>query len=1404
MAKRILLLIPIFLLLIQSQIEANYDQEERRGEEHHEKEGSDAGTQAAVGLFTAVLQKAAQQQEAKKKEPEPPPVVTVAEVPVPEEVHGECEAEVEVKREKDSTPFVFNIPIYIPLSAPDKFSCCEVRSLEFKNIWQHPLELRVEKAKGKAINPGETVKLSGDWGECVRVTALSHGQQEKTDEHLVIEDLHFCCDELRSKGPRRPLAMQLVDFSFEEKDPPCGEKPKEFEFICCESCPGHLGDRYYSPLLPDTECQPGDILHKEWVFGEKPCANPLLENHPGPLVQNPECPPREEGTCPAEYKPCSSQPVECSDGFIEQCIQAETCKYQCCRCTPKKLITTTKEQCPAGYNACGAPAECPKGEKAECIQTETCEKSCCRCVKEETTQTKDKCPPEYNVCGTPVECPKDSKKECVQSESCKEPCCRCTPETIVTKKEECPSGYSPCGTPVECPKDSEKECVQSDLCDQPCCRCTPETIVTKKEECPSGYSPCGTPVECPKDSTRQCIQVETCPEQCCKCEPKIIEENHCPPDYPPCGQAPPVCSDGFVRDCVHVPTCPEDCCKCVPKTDDKNYCPPQYPPCGQAPEACPDGFIRNCVKVPTCPNECCKCEPQDQRSCPPGFGPCSPNPIQCLPGQQKECVQSPDCPYDCCRCVQPPPPPPPPPCQCSCTLTQKWDAGSAIQSQLISPLPDPDVVQVPVGHRVPLVAESMDRDQHEISCHREETGGDQCAPSCDSKLTHYVPVTVKYHWEILSGVGKLIPTTDGPAVLYEAPAFIPANTLVHVRLTVDEDPAHHENANDEGNQQDFTLKIVEQEEPLKFKVGAGLQSAAPEEKREGDCLCKPEKKWEKNGPIQATADEQTIFACPNDYEVLSAEGSDSDILKMKCGDDKCSSPEESLNQSDFVYYSWVTTAGRIIGGKTKQVVLETPKEPREITITRSVTDSGEQASDEPVNLPPLRVQLLNVKLKEILGLRKNAPGDFNQEADPHANGRIFIDTQDNGEILAAPDVQRVKLTAEIEPPEADPSKLKIRWELYDPDDPADHRDVDASPRGGDNTGKAHEGAPHWFMPADHAISNQIDRNPPGDEKTIFGEAKTEVTRVGGRLVSTVYFYYGDDGGDNYQIRAVLEKESNPQCSEDQSGTLTAWRKRFVKVYAMTKDNDDVAVHPQGSRPGRFVVCINPGPNGVLDTLQISSHDNLIRNQIRSGFDGVCDTTPNSGGNSFDPVATQNLFRRYYAQADANHLPYLDIVVTQEQFDRPFVPVLLVRDIPDYMHRQTNFTTHDSYVFSLLGVNDLMDGFIPDVVGYGGYPPHAAASAGALKRQVPRQLPKTDIHELGHMLMNPVHGVHDMHANHSVGFVDCGYQQGNHPPRLCPLHASIIRDKVRRTFTPNHQGGMENNDSEVSRNWNPNP
>lgn len=1305
----------IFFLFAPSSIFATYDP---GGETTERRRDSGVGTQVAVDLFSALVNQALQsREEGAQESPAPPSIVTVAEFPADEELKGPCHAEVEVEQGeeeavKKKAPLVFDIPIYIPPSAAEKHLCCELRSLELANAWHHPLAVSVENGSKKTIlDPGKTTKLKDDdWGECVRVNAVSVRELARPGEPLVTEDARFCCHDLRTGKSLALKAMRLVNFTLEEKEPPC-----------------------------------------------------------------------EDQECPAGFNPCGV-PTECPEGATRECVHRETCSEPCCRCASTSV--PPQYSCPEGYGSCSlVPAECPAKTKKECVQAPTCPKECCRCAAEEE---KESCPEDYQPCGTPVECPEGKRPECIQTETCKEPCCQCVEDIV---KQWCPKDYQSCGSSIECPENTRKECIQAETCKEPCCRCVPEEK-KEEEECPEGYGICGTPTECPEKTKKECVQVDTCKKPCCKCVSED-EKKWCPDEYQPCG-TPVECPENFKPQCVQVPTCPKGCCKCVP--EEKNYCPPGYPPCGTPPE-CPENFTLQCVKFPMCPKECCKCIPKDKRSCPPGFGPCSPDPIQCPQDHIKECVQSPDCPYDCCRCL---PPPPPPPCQCSCTLSQKWEVGPAIEVQLISPLPDPDRVEVPVGRRIPLVAEAIDRDQHEIICHREEAGGPQCAPPCDSKLKHYVPITMKYKWEILSGVGKLIPT-EGPAVLYEAPPFLPASTRVRIRLTVDEDPAHRENVDDDPIRQDLDLILVDRDQPLKFRVGPGLESQAPEEKREGDCPCQPEKKWDKNGPIEATDGEQTIFACPKDFEVVFAQGSDTDLLQMQCKDDKCPSPEESLNQNDFVYYQWNATNGRIIGGPTKQVVMETPEEAPEILITRSITDSGEQAADPPADLPPQRVQLLKIKLKEILGLRKSAPGDFSSEEDPHQDGRIFIDTRDNREISTARDVQRLKLTAEIKPSEADPGELKVRWELYDPDDPADHRSIDSSLRGGDNTGRPHEGAPHWFMQADHAISDQSDRDPAlaGDENTVFGSAKTEVSRGEGRLLSTVYFHYGDDAGDNYRIRAVLEKGGHAQCHEDQTGTLTVWRKRFLKVYAMQKENDDEIVHPPGARVPFGGPCITAGLNSFSDTLELGGDDIRAGHDIFPGVNGICETVANSGDNHFNPEATQDLFRGVYAQADANHLPYLDFVVTQEQFDRPILSPLNVEAIPPYIHGRTSFTTHEPNIFALLGADTLTE-FGEHYWGAADFPPHAVVAVGSVRRDAPGALPKVDVHEVGHMLLDPDRPGNRFHNDHSTDAAHCAYMQGDHPEEICPLHASMLRDSVKRTFTHNHAGGMETNDSEPSR------
>lgn len=1023
--KHLLLLALIFLGAFQPPCQANYDtQEEHRGK-------SQAGTGAAISLFTAVLQQAIQKKE-EEKPPEPPPVITVVEIPADEELKGPCHAEVEVEHPDKKEPFVFDVQVYIPPSAADTLACCEMRSVELVNRWQHPLEFRVAKAAGKVVGPGEKIKLEGKWGECVRITALSHGQQEKTDERLVIEDMYFCCNELRTKGARRFTAMQLVDFSFEEKNPPCKENTDEFKFICCESCPGHLGDRFYSPLPPDTECQPGDIRHDELVFGEKPCANPLLEPqyYPGPIIPNPACPEKEEGSCPSEYRPCSPQPRLCFEGFVDKCIQTESCRYPCCQCVPE-TTTTTNDQCPSGYNACGSPAECAEGMKQDCIQTETCEKPCCRCTPE--TDTKDQCPSGYNPCGTLVECAKDFTRQCVQVETCSQECCKCGPKI---KENSCPSGYPPCGTPVECPEGSVRQCVQTASCPEECCKCEPKT--EDKNYCPDDYPPCGTPVECPEGFTPDCVKVSTCPEACCKCVSVIKEENYCPAGYPPCGAPPPICPEKSVLQCVKTATCPEECCKCVPKIDDDDECPPGYPPCGTQVE-CPEGFIRNCIKVPACPEECCKCEPQDKRSCPPGFGPCSPDPIQCPPNTIKECVQSPDCPYDCCHCVEPPPPP----CQCSCDLTEDWQPFQPIEVNLVSPVvPAAEPLVIPLNAQLPLVANASDTDLLKFMCEKKSWGGDHCDPPCMSEENLALPINAEYAWEIVQGEGTLVSdpspplkggkTASGPATIYVAPSRLPPDPRVRIELTVSDDSRHRRNMPDGLQKVEIHFELTDKIEKVEIPYGGGKPPwAEAPDPPPSDCSCRPQKEWEPNGGLSGPDKEERYLMCAGHHLVLSNWAEDADEYKLRCNDPECGQPEKKDTQNDAILYTWSPSAGEIIGESDK-IVFRAPAEAGRVTVSRRASDSGLQAGDgskdfTPVTIDVIKVDLQAAGIKEEDELKRGAVVAYNKDNDDFevAGVRNYDPDREQNEVAGENDLKEVVLDVQL----GEVNEGEVRFEI---------------------------------------------------------------------------------------------------------------------------------------------------------------------------------------------------------------------------------------------------------------------------------------------------------------------------------------------------------------------------------------
>ena len=275
-------------------------------------------------------------------------------------------------------------------------------------------------------------------------------------------------------------------------------------------------------------------------------------------------------------------------------------------------------------------------------------------------------------------------------------------------------------------------------------------------------------------------------------------------------------------------------------------------------------------------------------------------------------------------------------------------------------------------------------------------------------------------------------------------------------------------------------------------------------------------------------------------------------------------------------------------------------------------------------------------LTEITGARKSTVGNLAQLADPHKPGRIFIDTIAGGNILANPDEQNVILNVFIFPPFLDPTEYEVLWEAKDPDDPADHVDIDpndggmptgGAAKGGDNIDKKPEEATdsqHFFRLASHAISDRASPgSDPADENKVIGTAKTQLDV---HQESTVKFHYGDEGGDNYIITAqCVEKATGDIEGSDVTDTLTVWRERFVDAYSMDDPADGnfrILADRAAITAALRTAYANPdaNKNAYLDTLV----DEPAGSQATSFFDSIdCDCPPAGDANA-TPATCQDI------------------------------------------------------------------------------------------------------------------------------------------------------------------------------------
>lgn len=412
------------------------------------------------------------------------------------------------------------------------------------------------------------------------------------------------------------------------------------------------------------------------------------------------------------------------------------------------------------------------------------------------------------------------------------------------------------------------------------------------------------------------------------------------------------------------------------------------------------------------------------------------------------------------------------------------------------------------------------------------------------------------------------------------------------------------------------------------------------------------------------------------------------------------------------------------------------------------------------------------------GTRKFGVGDFSSQANLHQATRVFLDTDQNGTILATPDVQRVKLEVSICLNNNMPDQYKVKWELYDPDDPAtDTYHLDPNGAAGrdnrDQIPSQADNASHWFMQADHAISGQYDLGTQntGNENTVIGRAYTTLTAQENWIVndyrSTVYLHYGDEGGDNYKVRAVLVK-GETEIASDMSATITVWRQRTLNVYAMAKQGQSGNYYP--SNDSTF--------NSLKAAFRIAYANQNPTYTIAEPGDG----TP--------------------ANADsANHWAYLDFVFVEKTLNLPYQsPIKTEPDLEWSVYLMNNVhnsgASHSNNEYDVIGVNRLMVknemNTYDDVWGYAGNEPHAGVAVGHINEQGPPSIivpsiNRSSVHELGHIIIYEPEigfGIHEHTGPLSGNTCPYNWLVYGSDLLICTKHIQTIRDTVSRSF-PQH-------------------
>jgi hypothetical protein len=285
---------------------------------------------------------------------------------------------------------------------------------------------------------------------------------------------------------------------------------------------------------------------------------------------------------------------------------------------------------------------------------------------------------------------------------------------------------------------------------------------------------------------------------------------------------------------------------------------------------------------------------------------------------------------------------------------------------------------------LPMVANAFDRHYLLQSCTCPATG-------MESTQVHRMMADFSIEWEIESGPGEFIRLTDGKGdkteygemALYQPPDITDLDKVETVVMKVKaqhndptkepyHDPAEAyvtmkirrktEEKEGTGGFKDPWWTAGDVEDKYEYEITVEEKPVINEPPPMDIALdCIPQKVWENATSITGSIAVAPREVAYGDYARLSATGSDTDILVIRCvassegvssgsyGEVGCTqdSPEETLTVNDELQYIWSADKGIFPHGPMgKDVIWQAPDEPGEVNIFLTIRDTGLQTTDD--------------------------------------------------------------------------------------------------------------------------------------------------------------------------------------------------------------------------------------------------------------------------------------------------------------------------------------------------------------------------------------------------------------------------------------------------------------------------